>query len=94
MWTAIGGKRVTWANLFAVNDRESMIAAMDKLVPYMTDHTTTVGILNKLTPQIPVYFVSLPFIICGGLALMYFSFPSLLSLAADGFLEIFGRGQP
>lgn len=44
---AIGGKRVTWANLFAVNDRESMVAAMEKLVPYMTDHTTTVGILNN-----------------------------------------------
>ena len=34
---AIGGKRVTWANLFAVNDRESMVAAMEKLVPYITD---------------------------------------------------------
>ena len=44
---AIGGKKVTWANLFAVNDRESMIAAMEKLVPYMTDETTTVGILNN-----------------------------------------------
>jgi poly-gamma-glutamate synthase PgsB/CapB len=44
---AIGGKRVTWANLFAVNDRESMVAAMEKLVPYMTDETTTVGILNN-----------------------------------------------
>jgi gamma-polyglutamate synthase len=44
---AIGGKKVTWANLFAVNDRESMIAAMEKLVPYMTDDTTTVGILNN-----------------------------------------------
>ena len=44
---AIGGKRVTWANLFAVNDRESMVAAMEKLVPYITDETTTVGILNN-----------------------------------------------
>jgi poly-gamma-glutamate synthase PgsB/CapB len=44
---AIGGKRVTWANLFAVNDRESMVAAMEKLVPYITDATTTVGILNN-----------------------------------------------
>ena len=44
---AIGGKRVTWANLFAVNDRESMVAAMEKLEPYITDTTTTVGILNN-----------------------------------------------
>ncbi len=44
---AIGDKRVTWANLFAVNDRESMVAAMEKLVSYITDETTTVGILNN-----------------------------------------------
>lgn len=44
---AIGGKKVTWANLFAVNDRESMVVAIEKLVPYMTPQTTTVGILNN-----------------------------------------------
>ncbi len=43
----IGEKRVTWANLFAVNDRESMIAAMERLVPFQTETTTTVGILNN-----------------------------------------------
>ena len=43
----IGEKRVTWANLFAVNDRESMVAAMERLVPFQTDQTTTVGILNN-----------------------------------------------
>jgi poly-gamma-glutamate synthase PgsB/CapB len=43
----IGGKRVTWANLFAVNDRESMTVAMEKLVPFVTDETLTVGILNN-----------------------------------------------
>ena len=43
----IGGKRVTWANLFAVNDRESMTVAMEKLVPFMTEETITVGILNN-----------------------------------------------
>jgi len=44
---SIGDKRVTWANLFAVNDRESMVVAMDMLAPYITDETTTVGILNN-----------------------------------------------
>jgi len=43
----IAGKNLTWANLFAVNDRESMVAAYEKLRPYMTDKTTTVGILNN-----------------------------------------------
>ena len=43
----IGSKQVTWANLFAVNDRESMIAAMERLRPFITPETTTVGILNN-----------------------------------------------
>lgn len=45
-----------------------------------------IGFVNKLAPQIPVYFVSLPFIIAGGLILIYFGIGVLLSLAVDGFL--------
>ncbi|MBO6718594.1 MAG: flagellar type III secretion system protein FliR [Rhizobiaceae bacterium] len=43
------------------------------------------GLINKLSPQIPVYFVSLPFVIAGALILAYFSFGTLLSLFADSF---------
>ena len=39
------------------------------------------GLVNKLTPQIPVYFVSAPFVICGGLF--------LLTLMADDVLFLF-----
>ena len=46
-----------------------------------------IGILNKLTPQIPIYFISLPFLIFGGLLLLYFAVPSFLSLFVDGFFE-------
>lgn len=45
-----------------------------------------IGFVNKLTPQIPVYFISLPFIIAGTLILMYFGIGVMLSLYADGFL--------
>jgi flagellar biosynthetic protein FliR len=45
-----------------------------------------IGFVNKLAPQIPVYFVSLPFIITGGLILIYFGIGIFLSLSADGFL--------
>lgn len=41
------------------------------------------GILNKLTPQIPVYFVSLPFVIAGGLLLFYFVAAEFLNLFID-----------
>lgn len=46
----------------------------------------TIGFVNKLTPQIPVYFISLPFVIAGGLVIFYFAIGTMLSLFADGFL--------
>jgi len=47
-----------------------------------------IGFINKLVPQIPVYFISLPFVIAGGLVLLYFAVPTLLSLFADGFVDV------
>ena len=48
----------------------------------------TIGFVNKLVPQIPVYFISLPFVIAGGLVMLYFAIPTLLSLFADGFIPV------
>jgi len=36
------------------------------------------GLINKLTPSIPVYFISLPFVIFGGLVLLFLLFPEML----------------
>ncbi|RCL02555.1 MAG: flagellar biosynthetic protein FliR [Candidatus Tokpelaia sp. JSC188] len=38
----------------------------------------TIGLINKLTPTIPVYFISMPFIVFGGLFLLFFLFPEML----------------
>jgi flagellar biosynthetic protein FliR len=43
------------------------------------------GIANKLTPQIAVYFISLPFVIAGGLFLLYFTIGEFLRLFITGF---------
>lgn len=48
----------------------------------------TVGFVNKLTPQIPVYFISLPFVIAGGIILFYFGVGTMLSLFADSFVDM------
>ena len=37
-----------------------------------------IGLVNKLTPTIPVYFVSMPFVLGGGLLVVYFILPELL----------------
>ncbi|MBX9589530.1 MAG: flagellar biosynthesis protein FliR [Hyphomonadaceae bacterium] len=44
-----------------------------------------VGIANKLTPQIPVYFISMPFVLAGGLILLYFTIGEALRLFIAGF---------
>lgn len=48
----------------------------------------TIGFVNKLTPQIPVYFISLPFVIAGGLIMFYFAIGTLLSLFVDGYVDL------
>lgn len=52
----------------------------------------TFGIINKLTPQIPVYFISLPFVIAGGLLLLTFSIGEFLTLFIDGVTGWLRRG--
>jgi flagellar biosynthesis protein FliR len=44
-----------------------------------------VGLANKLTPQIQVYFISMPFAVAGGLLLLYFTFKQIIQLFMAGF---------
>lgn len=45
------------------------------------------GIMNKFTPQIAVYFISMPFVVMGGLLLLYFTIGEILIV----FMKTFGR---
>ena len=49
------------------------------------------GILGKLTPQIPVYFISIPFVLAGGGILLYFTSSELIQLFMKGFTEWLSR---
>ncbi len=44
------------------------------------------GIMNKMTPQLPIFFVSMPFVIAGGMLLLVFLVDDLLAV----FLMVFG----
>jgi flagellar biosynthetic protein FliR len=46
-----------------------------------------IGLANKLTPSIPVYFISLPFVIAGGLILLYQLGPELLIQFMSAFVS-------
>ena len=50
------------------------------------------GILNKLTPLIPVYFISAPFLLGGGLIILYFTFSEALRLFITGFQSFLVNG--
>lgn len=44
-----------------------------------------VGVTNKLTPQIPVFFIAMPFITMGGLVLLYLVADDMLAMFIDAF---------
>lgn len=48
-------------------------------VVYAVVVNLAIGLANKLTPQIPVYFISLPFVLAGGLFLLGFSIGDFLT---------------
>jgi flagellar biosynthesis protein FliR len=49
------------------------------------------GLANKMTPQIPVFFISLPFVIAGGLFLLFWTLPEALPVFRSGFVFFFER---
>jgi flagellar biosynthetic protein FliR len=51
-----------------------------------------VGIASKLVPQIPVYFISIPFVLGGGLLLLYFTIGEALRLFMTGFIAWLTNG--
>jgi flagellar biosynthetic protein FliR len=51
-----------------------------------------VGIANKLTPQIPVYFISIPVVLAGGFFLLYLTLPEALRVFMMGFIGWLARG--
>ena len=43
------------------------------------------GLLNKLTPQIPVYFIATPFLIAGGMYFLYVVLGEAITIFLDGY---------
>jgi flagellar biosynthesis protein FliR len=63
-----------------------MIRLGSPFIAYAILVNLAIGLINKLTPQIPIYFVALPFVIAGALLMMYFAISPMLAFMADGFL--------
>lgn len=50
------------------------------------------GIVNKLSPQVPVFFISIPFILSGAFFLLFFGSSEILLLFMEGFSDWLQRG--
>lgn len=50
------------------------------------------GIANRLVQQIPVYFVSMPFVIAGGFVLLYFTIAEFISIFMLGYARLLSGG--
>lgn len=50
------------------------------------------GLLTKLTPQIQVYFVSVPFVVAGGMLFVYFFINEVMRVFTEGFMTWLERG--
>ncbi|MCF3639551.1 flagellar type III secretion system protein FliR [Rhizobium sp. TRM95111] len=66
-----------------------MLRLASPFIVYGLLFNIAVGLVNKLAPQIPIYFISLPFLICGGLFLVYFGISSMLEIFAAAFIPVF-----
>ncbi|MFZ2103445.1 MAG: flagellar biosynthetic protein FliR, partial [Oricola sp.] len=75
--------------------RESFLVALrlgSPFIGFAIIMNLAVGLLNKLSPQIPIYFISLPFVLALGLLIMYFAAPYLLSQFGAGFSAVYSTG--
>lgn len=49
----------------------------------------SIGFINKLAPAIPVYFISTPYLLMGGLFMLYLSIAAMISQFANTFPSVF-----
>lgn len=66
-----------------------MLRLSSPFIIYGLMFNISVGLVNKLAQQIPVYFISTPYLIAGGLFMLYLSIAAMLRLFGDAFPTIF-----
>lgn len=66
-----------------------MLRLASPFIIYGLVFNLAIGMVNKLAPQIPVYFISIPFILAGGLVLFYLGSIEFFALFLDAFGPLF-----
>ena len=68
--------------------REAFLLALQLAMPFLAYGLLInlgIGLANKMSPQVPVYFISMPYVIAGGLILLYGLGPDVVSVFIDHF---------
>ncbi len=66
-----------------------MLRLASPFIIYGLIFNIAIGFVNKLAPQMPVYFISAPYLVMGGLILFYYGVEAMLRLFAAGFMPVF-----
>jgi len=62
---------------------------MSPFLVYGIMFNVAVGMINKMAPQIPVYFISTPYALMGGIFLLYLGIASMIEEFVRGFPLVF-----
>ncbi|MDG3575187.1 flagellar biosynthetic protein FliR [Rhizobium sp. YJ-22] len=66
-----------------------MLRLSSPFILYGLMFNVSIGLINKLAQQVPVYFISAPYLITGGLFMLYLSVAAMLRQFADAFPTVF-----
>lgn len=66
-----------------------MLRLSSPFIIYGLMFNISVGMINKLAQQIPIFFISTPYLIAGGMFMLYLSIAAMLKQFADAFPQIF-----
>jgi flagellar biosynthetic protein FliR len=66
-----------------------MLRLASPFILYGLMFQVSIGFINKLAPQIPIYFISTPYLLMGGLFMLYLSIAAIVSQFSDAFLSVY-----
>ncbi|NTF86110.1 flagellar type III secretion system protein FliR [Agrobacterium rhizogenes] len=89
-----GGHVDVRASLISVTDTLAtttfiMLRLASPFLLYGLMFQISIGFINKLAPQIPIYFISTPYLLMGGLFMLYLSIAAMISQFSSAFLTVF-----
>lgn len=66
-----------------------MLRLSSPFILYAMMFQVSIGFINKLAPHVPIYFISTPYLLMGGLFMLYLSIAELVTQFSDSFLSVY-----